>query len=174
MKRTLFNTLMGCLAALSLAGCGGSGSSGGSSTMPSESLISEGYSSVHLQASSGKYSYYYVLNSDGTCLFYPHYAKAYTFKGSWTAEFLGAGESPESGKFNITFGAFSPAAGSLELKCTIDHTSEITLTIDDMIAYRAATAPVDASFDKAPYTHQAGAGCPDTSSVGTGLNLQMH
>ena len=168
--------MMGCLAALSLAGCGGSGSggSGASSSGPSESLISEGYSSVHLQASSGKYSYYYVLNSDGTCLFYPHYAKPYTFKGRWTAEFLGAGETPESGKFKITFGAFSPATGSLELKCTIDHTSEITLTIDDMIAYRAATAPVDASFDRVPYTHTAGDDCPDRSSVGMGLNLQMH
>ena len=89
--------MMGCLAALSLAGCGGSG--GGSSTVPSESLISEGYHGVFLgSVEDSKVGYLCTLKSDGTCTFYPHKRPDYfIFRGRWTEKFLG------DGKFQITF-----------------------------------------------------------------------
>lgn len=167
--------MMGCLAALSLAGCGGSGSggSGASSSGPSERLINEGYSSVVLNAFTSGSTYYYTLKSDGTCKLWPHYPKDIRFEGRWTAEFLGAGETPESGKFKITFGAFSLASDPLGSNCKIDHISEITLTITDMSAYRRAALndPVEAEFDKVPYTHQAGTGCTYQSAVGMKLTV---
>ncbi len=159
--------MMGCLAALSLAGCGDSG--GGSSTVPSERLISEGYSTVKLSSDeSGKVSYGCILESNGMCLFFPVRPSSFCFKGRWTEEFLG------DGKFLITFGDFSPLVTSANWKCTIDFTpGPITLTITNMSAYRAAQE-VSASFDKAPFTHTAGDDCPDPSSpVGTGLKLIM-
>ena len=67
MKRTLFNTMMGCLAALSLAGCGGSGSS---SSGPSESLISEGFDGVAIEVgvatSGGQSPSAYALGLDSS------------------------------------------------------------------------------------------------------------
>ena len=168
MKRTLFNTMMGCLAALSLAGCGGSDSGGGSSTVPSESLISEGYHLVLSSDDPGKVSYLCTLKSDGKCLFYPHGTEdmGFSFNGSWTETFLGGG------KFRITFSVFSKASDSLD--CKITFTQEITLTIKDMSAYRAAQAPVEGYFDQAPFTHEAGTECPDpVTSAGTELMLQM-
>ena len=94
--------------------------------------------------------------------------------GSWTETFLGPGDPPGSGKFQITFGDFSPIDTSSKLKCTFDFTpGPIILTIHDMRAYRAAQAPVDGSFDKAPFTH--GADCPGNANAaaGTGLKLRM-
>ena len=171
MKRTLFNTMMGCLAALSLAGCGGSDSGGGSSTVPSERLISEGYRLVLRSNESGdKVSYAYVLESDGKCLFSPHETEDMDiiFTGRWSEESLG-GE-----KFRITFSDFSKTGDPLNLNCEIDFTTgPITLTITDMSAYRAGQ-PVTASFDQAPFTHEAGTNCPDTeTAAGTGLMLRM-
>ena len=160
---------MGCLAALSLAGCGGSG--GGSSTVPSESLISEGYHLVLLSDDSNKVSYACILESDGKCLFYPHAVEQgnnpdFSVTGSWKEEFSGDGE------FRITFSGSSKARASLD--CGITFTQEtITLTIPNMRAYRAGQQ-VAASFDQAPFTHKPGTNCPDrVTDAGTGLLLQM-
>ena len=165
--------MMGCLAALSLAGCGGSDSGGGSSTVPSERLISEGYRLVLRSDESGdKVSYVCALESDGKCLFSPHETEGMgiIFTGRWSEESLG-GE-----KFRITFSGFSKTDDPLNLNCKIDFTTgPITLTITDMSAYRAAQAPVEGSFDQAPFTHTAETdGCPDpVTAAGTKLELQM-
>ena len=157
--------MMGCLAALSLAGCGDSG--GGSSTVPSERLISEGYHLVLLSDDSGKVSYACILESDGTCLFHTHAKEQgdnpkFHFTGSWSEEYLGDGE------FRITFSNVSPTG-----TCKITCTRENTLTITNMSAYRAGQ-PVTASFDQAPFTHEAGTNCPDpVTDAGTGLMLRM-
>ena len=161
--------MMGCLAALSLAGCGGSGSggSGASSSGPSERLIGEGYHLVLLSDDSGKVSYACILESDGTCLFHTHAKEQgdnpkFHFTGSWSEEYLGDGE------FRITFSNVSPTG-----TCKITCTRENTLTITNMSAYRAGQ-PVTASFDQAPFTHEAGTNCPDTeTAAGTGLMLRM-
>ena len=157
---------MGCLAALSLAGCGDSG--GGSSTVPSERLISEGYCLILRSDESGdKVSYLCWLFSNGKCLFYPHEEDTgFSFNGSWTETFLGGG------KFRITFSGFSKVGDSLYCEITFTP-GPIILTIHDMRAYRAAQAPVDGSFDKAPFTH--GADCPGNANAaaGTGLKLRM-
>ena len=160
--------MMGCLAALSLAGCGDSG--GGSSTVPSESLISEGYHLVLFSDDPSKVSYICTLKSDGKCLFYPHGTEdmGIIFTGRWSEESLG-GE-----KFRITFSGFSKTDDPFNLNCEITFTQEITLTIKDMSAYRAAQAPVEGYFDQAPFTHEAGTECPDpVTSAGTELMLQM-
>lgn len=167
MKRTLFNTMMGCLAALSLAGCGGSDSS----TVPSESLISEGYYLALVSDDDiGKVPYSCYLLSDGTCRFYPHAILGFSFKGSWSAEFLG------EGKFRITFSNFSKNDTSSYLDCEITFTpGPITLTITNMSAYRAGQR-VAASFDKAPFNHTAGTECTrdDATDADTGLTLKMN
>ena len=181
MKRTLFNTMMGCLAALSLAGCGGSDSGGGSSTVPSESLISEGYSlvqlSYHPDGDGDTRANIYRLWADGTCQFIPHYPYEISFKGRWEAKYLGPGDTPGSGKFLITFYGVSKDVNSKSWDCVdIPSTQEITLNITDMSKYRAGWNSVAASFDKAPFTHKAEAGtkCPDTAlAVGTELKLIM-
>ena len=163
--------MMGCLAALSLAGCGDSG--GGSSIVPSESLISEGYHGVLLgSVEDSKVGYLCTLKSDGTCTFYPHKRPDYfIFRGRWTEKFLG------DGKFQITFDGVSLDKNTQNWNCDITFTpGPITLTITDMRAYRAAQYLVDASFDQAPFTHKAEAGtnCPDTAlAVGTELKLIM-
>ena len=160
--------MMGCLAALSLAGCGGSDSGGGSSTVPSESLISEGYNSVYLNSYNidSEVGYVCFLRSDGACTFIPNSPHTFRFKGSWTEKFLG------DGKFLITFDNLSEHGNSLN--CGITFTpGPITLTITNMSAYRAAQE-VTASFDKEPFTHTPGTGCNVTATKGaTKLLLQM-
>ena len=167
--------MMGCLAALSLAGCGDSG--GGSSTVPSESLISEGYHSVFLLSAdvNSKVSYLCSLKSDGTCTFSLHKQEDFSFVGSWREKFLG------DGKFQITFDGVSLDKNTQNWDCDITFTpGPITLTITDMSKYRAAQYLVAASFDQAPFTHKAGKDkdgneCPESSATegATKLALKM-
>ena len=157
----------------------GDGSVGSSSTVPSESLISEGYSVVRLKylPDGDETGNLYYLYSDGTCTFIPHAPADFTFKGRWDAKYLGPGDPPGSGKFLITFYDVSKDHNYGNWDCVdIPSTQEITLTIKDMSAYRAGQPDVAASFDKAPFTHKAEAGtkCPDTAlAVGTELKLIM-
>lgn len=159
----------------------GDGSVGSSSTVPSESLISEGYSlvqlSYHPDGDGDNRANIYRLWADGTCQFIPHYPYEISFKGRWEAKYLGPGDTPGSGKFLITFYGVFEASNDGKWDCVdIPSTQEITLTITDMSAYRAAQLST-ASFDKAPFTHKAEAGtkCPDTAlAVGTELKLKMY
>ena len=159
MKRTLFNTMMGCLAALSLAGCGGSGSS---SSGPSESLISEGFDGVAIEVgvatSGGQSPSAYALgldssdqtfnlyllkpgaSSDSTSLIY------HEVTGTWSAKSLG------NGKFEIWLGYTSDQSG-----CAISARSFV-LTIDNMEEYRTGVK-TGATLDKAPFIHDKAGNC---------------
>ena len=145
--------MMGCLAALSLAGCGGSGSS---SSGPSESLISEGFEGVAIEVgvatSSSQSPSAYLLgldssdqtfelfllqpgaSSDATPLIY------HEVTGTWSAKSLG------NGKFEIWLGDASDQSG-----CTISARSFV-LTIGNMEEYRTGVK-TGATLDKAPFTH---------------------
>ncbi|MGN0811253.1 MAG: hypothetical protein ACI4PY_07110 [Akkermansia muciniphila] len=155
MKRTLFNTMMGCLAALSLAGCGGSGSSSSgpsASSGPSESLISEGFEGVGIDAGvatsggqspslvyalalySSPQTYRLKLPNAEDKLKYDH-----EVTGTWSAKSLGNGE------FELWLGDTSDKG------CTISGRS-VVLTIDDMEKYRAGKGSM-ATLSMAPFTH---------------------
>ncbi len=155
MKRTLFNTMMGCLAALALAGCGGSGSS---SSGPSESLISEGFEGVVIElgvSTSGgtlwdTAVYALVLDSSGQrcTLILPKKEGGtknpyHKVTGTWSAKSLG------NGKFEIWLGYTSDQS-----ECTI-HGGTVELTIDNdyMAKYRAGEYAL-ATLDKMPFTHE--------------------
>ncbi len=149
--------MMGCLAALALAGCGGSGSS---SSGPSESLISEGFEGVGIDAG---------VATSGTSVYSPVYALALnssdqTFKlyllkaggdlddsyhkveGTWSAKSLG------NGQFELSLTNLTSDNG-----CTISGRS-VVLTIGDMETYRAGKGSM-ATLDKAPFTHIGAGTC---------------
>ena len=157
MKRTLFNTMMGCLAALSLAGCGGSGSS---SSGPSESLISEGFNVVVINAwddasgSDGSAKYGFALDSSKQTFDLilprskddPSNAPYHYVTGTWSAKSLG------NGKFEISL----LDDASKQSGCTISARSFV-LTIDNMEEYRTGVK-TGATLDKAPFTHEGTCG----------------
>ena len=140
--------MMGCLAALSLAGCGGSGSS---SSGPSESLISEGFEGVGFDAfvvpsdSSGySYSYAYALELRSSyqtfTLSLPKGNSSHELTGTWSAKSLG------NGKFELSLGDASDEG------CKITGRT-VVLTIDDMETYRAG-GETTAKLSMAPFTHE--------------------
>ena len=149
--------MMGCLAALALAGCGGSGSS---SSGPSESLISEGFEGVGIDAG---------VATSGTSVYSPVYALALnssdqTFKlyllkaggdlddsyhkveGTWSAKSLG------NGQFELSLTNPTSDKG-----CTISGRS-VVLTIDDMEKYRAGKGSM-ATLSMAPFIHDKAGDC---------------
>ena len=140
--------MMGCLAAMALAGCGGSGSS---SSGPSESLISEGFEGVGFDASvvtSDTSGYAYALelrSSDQTfTLFLPKGNSSHELTGKWSAKSLG------NGKFELSLGDASYEG------CKITGRT-VVLTIDDMETYRAG-GETTAKLSMAPFTHEGSCG----------------
>ena len=153
--------MMGCLAALSLAGCGGSGSS---SSGPSESLISEGFERVVIDAgvtSGTSFSALYALELRSSPQTYrlilpkegdaknPYHDNA---TGTWSAKSLG------NGKFEIWLGDTSDKG------CTISGRS-VVLTIDNMEKYRAGEETL-ATLDKAPFIHTGECGYSGNTEQG--------
>lgn len=147
--------MMGCLAALSLAGCGGSGSS---SSGPSESLISEGFEGVGIDAGvatsggqspslvyalalySSPQTYRLILPKEGDAK-NPYHNNV---TGTWSAKSLGNGE------FELWLG------DTLDNGCTINGGS-VRLTIHGMEKYRAGEGTT-ATLRGAPFTHKGTCG----------------
>ncbi len=161
MKRTLFNTMMGCLAALSLAGCGGSG--GGSSSVPTESLISEGFDwmEVTVDATSVRYGYKFYFYPNGDCEFYlkdGNGAKHHVDEAKWVATYQGNGVF----RISISGGALTttPNITAGQENCTISFEQQIELNIPNMERYRDGKVVNDAHFTSAPFTHDKKNGCP--------------
>ncbi|MCI6981962.1 MAG: hypothetical protein MR894_07110 [Akkermansia muciniphila] len=156
MKRTLFNTtMMGCLAALSLAGCGDSG--GGSSTVPSESLISEGFDwmEVTVGATSVCYGYKFRFYPEGNCGFRltdDVNAEHIVNDAKWEAAYQGNGVF----LISISGGNSLPADSS----CEIRFAQPIELYISNMEKYRDGEVVKDPRFTSAPFTHVKHNGCP--------------
>ena len=158
MKRTLFNTMMGCFAALSLAGCGGSGSS---SSGPSESLISEGFVGVAIDAavatsgtSADSPLYALVLNSsDQTFKLYLLKAGGglkdsyHVVEGTWSAKSSG------NRQFELSLTTLTPDKG-----CTI-YGKSVDLTIDDMVKYRNGEVTWVTLSEKVPFIHDKAGDC---------------
>ena len=168
--------MMGCLAAMALAGCGGSGSS---SSGPSESLISEGFEGVAIEvgvatSSSQSPSAYFLgldsldqkfnlyllkpgVSSDSTPLIY------HEVTGTWSAKSLG------NGKFEISLLGDASDKG-----CRISGRSFV-LTIDNMEEYRTGVK-TGATLDKAPFIHDKAGNCGyslNTDQGGTAAIKQL-
>ncbi|MGN0810488.1 MAG: hypothetical protein ACI4PY_03205 [Akkermansia muciniphila] len=185
MKRTLFNTMMGCLAALSLAGCGGSGGSGGSgggsSSLPTESLISEGFSwmkvTVKATTTTGTttgYEYVFYFYAGGDCVFYLEEpagngtVRKHQFDGAtWVAASQG------NGVFRISISGGNLWSYPTDSSCTIRFAEPIELHIPNMEKYRAGEVVSDAYFTSAPFTHGKESNCPlqsDLSDIKTSID----
>lgn len=173
MKRTLFNTMMGCFAALSLAGCGSSGGgsgsggssdSGGDPSWASDSLLIEGTGGVGIEESGG--SYYLSLLSSRTC-WINDYKSGASFQGEWSAQPTG------KGKFEITISGLGSSVTDTKCTCTIKVEPQIVLTIpaDKWDAYREGTE-VSATLDRLPFTHDTGCAVSYPSGVGTSVKVK--
>lgn len=160
MKRTLFNTMMVCLAALSLAGCGGSGGSEGSGGGSSEapvSLIGEGFNKVSFDCRQSSvdpdpeaYSLE-LLEKGQNCLLYIQLGGVveHTGEGTWSAEYQG------NGNFKIDLDITFPYAAP----CKVKVASSLVVNIPDMKTYQSGGKVSGASFTSSPFTHTAASGC---------------
>ena len=148
--------MMGCLAALSLAGCGGSGAggSGASSSGPSESLIIGAGYCMELKSPTSGYTFRLspnkscelsIRSSEGNLL--------HVLEGTWSVESKG------NGKFELSLTNFTDSINP-KPDCTISVTPSVNLTIFDYSKYCEREQEVDAKFDLAPFTHNL----PSTSS----------
>lgn len=176
MKRTLFNTMMGCFAALSLAGCGSSGGgsgsggssdSGGDPSWASDSLLIEGTGGVGIEESGG--SYYLGLLSSRTC-WINDYKSGASFQGEWS-------DYPtEKGKFVITISGLTTSTQPTKCTCEIKVEPQIVLTIpaDQWDAYREGRegTEVSATLDRLPFTHDTGCAVSYPSGVGTSVKVK--
>ena len=163
--------MMGCLAALSLAGCGGSGGgsgggsdAGGDSSWASDSLLIDGTGGVKITESGG--SYYLSLLSYGMCWINDEKSGA-EFQGQWSAQPTG------KGKFLITISDLTTSSGPTQCTCTIAVASPIELTIpaDKWDAYRNREDVSSATLNRPPFTHDTGcASYP--SGVGTSVKVE--
>ena len=168
MKRTLLNIMMGCLAALSLAGCGSSGGgsgsggssdSGGDPSWASDSLRIADNKIVEITESNN--SYKLILLSNGTCQIDDKISEA-SFKGKWS-------DYPtEKVKFVITISGLTTSTQPAKCTCEIKVEPQIVLTIpaDKWDAYREGTE-VSATLDRLPFTHDTGCAASYPSGVGT-------
>ncbi len=169
MKRTLFNTVMGCLAALSLAGCGGSGSggSGASSSGPSESLIGGGFDYMKLESKQSNDDFYYeiFLRPGQSCSLslLKNGETHHSLPGTWRAESLGNGE----------FKLFLTGFPNEDKGCTISVNSSVKLTIPNYSKYREGEQEVDAELDSAPFTHNSGTGCKYSGSANLNCTVKQ-
>ncbi len=161
MKHTLFNTMLGCLAALSLAACGGGGGSDSSSASSGSSLLSPGYDTVLLdgQMDDGKL-YTIDLIRGGECCIrfwdadtYEEADDSEDYEGRWT-ELQSA-----DGSFKIQIDLPTTDVG-----CDITCNNPMTLRIpaDEMARYRNGEE-VTGSFDSSPLTHGASGSCSITT-----------
>lgn len=164
MKHTLFNTAVGCLAALSLAACGGgSGGSDSSSASAGSSLLSPGYNIVTLDGlmDDGK-GYTFDLIRGGYCdlsfwntALYEDHAWVEDYYGRWTERQLA------DGSFEIQVTGLTPAPESTtKAGCVITCNNPMILRIPaaEMARYRAGKV-VTGSFASSPLTHGAKARC---------------
>ena len=154
--------MMGCLAVLSLAGCGGSGGSEGSGGGSSEapvSLIGEGFNRVRFECKQDSVdpdpkAYSLELLEKGQyCLLYIQLGGVvkHTGEGTWSAEYQGNGNF----KINLENIKFPYAA-----PCTVKVASSLVVNIPDMQTYQSGGAVSGASFTSSPFTHTAsGCGC---------------
>ncbi len=159
MKHTLFNTMLGCLAALSLAACGGGGG-GSDSTSASDgsSLLSPGYDTVLLdgQMDDGKLYTIDLIRGGECCIRFwdaDTYEEAYDsedYEGRWT-ELQSA-----DGSFKIQIDLPTTNVG-----CVITCNNPMILRIPagEMARYRNGEVVAGCSFDSSPLTHEATAGC---------------
>ena len=156
--------MLGCLAALSLAGCGGSGGGGGSSSASSgSSLISPGYNTVTLDGlmDDGK-GYTFDLIRGGYCdlsfwntALYEEHAWVEDYNGRWIERQLA------DGSFEIQVTGLTPAPESTtKAGCVITCNNPMILHIPaaEMARYRAGEV-VTGFFDSSPLTHGAKARC---------------
>ncbi|MGN0811845.1 MAG: hypothetical protein ACI4PY_10165 [Akkermansia muciniphila] len=164
MKHTLFNTAVGCLAALSLAACGGgSGGSDSSSASAGSSLLSPGYNIVTLDGlmDDGK-GYTFDLIRGGECdlsfwntALYEDHQWVEDYYGRWTERQLA------DGSFEIQVTGLTPEPESTtKAGCVITCNNPMILRIPaaEMARYRNGEE-VTGSFASSPLTHGAKARC---------------
>ena len=169
MKHTLFNTMLGCLAALSLAACGGGGGGGDSSSASAgSSLLSPGYNKVNLDGQMDDKKIYRIdLIRGGECrLSFWDAASAEAviaiegYVGCWTER------QSADGSFEIQITGLTPAPESTtNAGCVITCNNPMILRIpaDEMARYRNGELVAGCSFDASPLTHEATTGCHITT-----------
>ena len=162
MKHTLFNTMLGCLAALSLAACGGGGGGGDSSSASAgSSLLSPGYNKVNLGGQMDDEKIYSIdLIRGGECrLSFWDAASADAvsaiegYVGCWTER------QSADGSFKIQIDLPTTDVG-----CDITCNNPMILRIPaaEMTRYRNGEE-VTGSFDSSPLTHGASGSCSITT-----------
>lgn len=158
--------MLGCLAALSLAACGGGGggdSSSGSSGSSGSSLLSPGYNIVTLDGlMDDRKGYTFDLIRGGECdlsfwntALYEDHQWVEDYYGRWTEHQLA------DGSFEIQVTGLTPAPESTtKAGCVITCNNPMILRIPaaEMARYRDGEV-VTGSFDSSPLTHGAKARC---------------
>ena len=159
---------MGCLAALSLADCGGGGGGGDSSSGSSgSSLLSPGYNIVTLDGlMDDRKGYTFDLIRGGECdlsfwntALYEDHQWVEDYYGRWTERQLA------DGSFEIQVTGLTPAPESTtKAGCVITCNNPMILRIPaaEMARYRNGEE-VTGSFDDEPLTHKAKKDCHITT-----------
>ena len=148
MKSRLFNIMLGCLAALSLAGCGGhNNDDAGSPSSTSSSnpgLLNPGSARVTLEGKMVNASDYCIdLKKDGSCIISVDYRRE--FRGSWQALTT---EDTEAFMIKLV-GPFT--SDSSDFWITPADTVKLSFPGGGLEAYRAGNPVSDACFDKSPF-----------------------
>lgn len=162
MKSTLFNIMLGCLAALSLAGCGNSSKGDGHSSSSSvPGLLNSGSTSVTLQGTMGNtYLYTIRLERTGDCLI-STMGDVDTFMGAWQ-DFKGSWKdmTDSTNSFKIQFIGPFEAVGFAppNVGITTVDTVELRLPEGALENYRSDNVVTGASFNVAPFTYTSQSG----------------
>ena len=166
MNSTLFNTMLGCLAALSLAGCGNSSKGDVSSSSSAETmdLISDGFNIVEIvggMENGGSGSYYIRLRSNSSCTI--KCIQDQSGIDTWGAHWSGS-HKPD-GSYHITISDVC----KMDSGCDIHISNPLVLRIpdDQLPSYRSGAEISGASFDSPPFTHKAADDCLLGVSAGT-------
>ena len=150
MKSTLFNTILGCLAALSLAGCGNSSKGDGQSSSSSvPGLLSPGNDAVTLSGmmSNTIREYYTIkLERTGKCTIN---VMGVTYSGQWQDL------TESSDCFKISFvGSFEGGISGRSLNPA--DSVELHLPEGGVTNYRGGMPVSDAWFSVEPFTYTLG------------------
>ncbi|MCI7698249.1 MAG: hypothetical protein MSQ05_02510 [Akkermansia sp.] len=175
MKSTLFNTMLGCLAALSLAGCGGhnnddAASSSSSSSSSVSGLLNPDDTYVKIVGEMSDLNTYDIrLYNNGNCTIritdVSNTVSFYAFYGKWED----MTDSTEA--FMIAF--VKPFVTTAQ-NASVEPADTVRLTFPEgaMESYRAGHEVFNASFDKSPFTYKSGS--TETTANYDSVNVLPH